>query len=234
MDITRVEASKIVENRERRHFKRYDVDEVEGSLQLSTEIKVVNMSLTGLAVESGFPMPEGARCSFRIRGKDASIRMSAEVQWCRAEREERTAEGLAAPIYQLGLDFTSILGEKAQEILSFLQANIVVELDRRVFGRFQLRDEESVELSLHSGFEVRKISFSGVLVETDLVVQPEIGAVVDLEINEPNLRLVTRARIAWVGEVPGSAESRQLGLQFVDLSERNRDHLEAFIRDHLE
>ena len=104
-----------------RHHHRYDVRAVSGHLMLPLEVKVLNMSLTGLAIESQIPMGVGGRYYLTLRREQEMIQLQTELQWCRRVRTEPNELGDPAPIYEVGFDFREELSGKARELLGFLQ-----------------------------------------------------------------------------------------------------------------
>src|SRR5687768_11457970 len=128
-------------SREARRFRRYDVADVRGSLLLSLDPRILNMSLTGMAIETGSVLKVGGDYWLRVSPQDGvPLRFKTHVKWCRLVRNERHAGGDVRAVYQAGLDFRDGLDDNARQVLSFLEQNIVVELDRRLTGGFSAAD----------------------------------------------------------------------------------------------
>ena len=216
----------------RRHFKRYDVDNVRGTLQYSMELVVLNMSLTGLAIETAFSMRIGKTYVLKMRGGDDSISVPAEVKWCKMVGNRRK-DGDLVPVFHVGLDFTSVLSDMAKDLLRFMEGHIVIELERRIFGRFRLHDAP-IELDLKHTFLVKRLSFSGMLVETEMALLPPRDAVIDVEVTDEKLTLECGARVAYIHRHEKSDEFCDLGLEFLDLDAESQRRLDAFIRRVLE
>jgi hypothetical protein len=179
-------------------------------------------------------MRPGKEYSFRLQGRGGPIQMCAVAQWSQLVRTDST-EGDVIPVYQIGLHFQEILDERALEILHFLEENIIIDVDQRLFGRFSLRDPQSVELDVSSEFQMRRISLSGILVEAELSVPLERDLIVELDVQEPKLSLRARGRVAFVAGGPENGRGHsQLGIEFLDLSPENKHRLEAFLRGLLE
>ena len=72
-------------SRQRRH-PRYQVRDVRGSFPLQFEVEVLNMSLTGLAVECPRPLEIGREYEFILQTGDDGVELNADVQWCRGRQ----------------------------------------------------------------------------------------------------------------------------------------------------
>lgn len=215
---------------ERRRNERYAVQDVRGMLLLSTEARILNMSLTGMAVETDSRLRLGRVYSLKLQHDDElAIPLNATVVWCqlRQAKTPNTPEGRIA--YVSGLQFEGILSEKAHDVLAFLQSAAVVSVQTRVCGRFRARFAETVNLNTEYEFEVRKISRSGMLIVTDLVA--EQGSAFDMEVQLDQGLLGARGRVAYVrptsGRQPGGAV--ELGVEFTEMSEADRALLTGFI-----
>lgn len=211
---------------ERRHFQRYDVDDVRGRLAVRTELEILNLSLTGLAAVGRVAVPPGERRTITLAAADGGeIVLEAVSQRC-------VLRDVASRQYEIGFDFTHDLGGKAPKILRFLEAHIVVDVDRRVAGRFELAHHDRIAMRELFDFEVRRISRTGMLVETPLLVVEE-NDVLDLHLDTEELPLETRVRVASVQRDThiDSDRATRLGLEFLDLDDRQIGDLSRFIRE---
>src|SRR5262245_24226710 len=135
-------------SREARRHRRYDVADVHGSLLLSLDARILNMSLTGMLIETGSVLKVGGDYWLRLAQDDGPIRFKTNVKWCRLVRNEKDATGDVRAVYQAGLDFRDGLDENARQVLSFLEKHIVVELDRRLTGRFGLATPSTAAIAI--------------------------------------------------------------------------------------
>jgi hypothetical protein len=218
--------------REKRRHKRYEVREVRGSLAQNVEAELLNMSLTGLALSAPAMFRVGGKCRLHLNHGGTTLALSAEVKWCRLVQTHRTASGDVVPEYHAGLDFRDSLDQSAKQLLALIESSVVVELERRLAGRFKVTLEDPVQVRTSYEFEVRKISLSGMAIETEMV--PEPGKVYDLEIHPDGTPLEARGRIAQVERISEGAERARVGVEFVELSAESRRALEALIEEQLE
>lgn len=68
--------------------------------------RVINMSLSGLALESTTGLRTGSSHSFRVALGEKPFKIDAEVRWCRLTRTVGGASGDVVPIFRAGLAFT--------------------------------------------------------------------------------------------------------------------------------
>lgn len=221
---------------EKRRFRRYDVTGVEGTLILNLDVRVIDLSLTGMSVEAATALKPGAAYTVRLRREGEPLRFPATVRWCRLVRTEPNARGEVTAFYRAGLDFRDSLDEKARWILDFIERHIVLELDarRRVAGRFTVLASDDEVAVAHTGqFVTRKLSVSGMLVETR--TRCELGALLDVEVRHERSPFTARARVADVhdGNGGGPDSPVELGLGFEDLSPEAREAVTAIIQEAL-
>ncbi len=220
-----------IQQHERRQHRRYDVRGVRGTLVFPMRVKALNMSLTGLAVEARTALEIGKKYDLKLNNGRETIEVNVDVQWCHLVRTERRGIADVSPVYQAGLDFRHVLGRQARELLSFLEHNVVVDVERRIFGRFKIGLDEPVGLDAHHDFRVRQLSFSGMLIETDLM--PRVGASFDLEMDPDKLHLKTRGKVIHAEPMPRESGCRA-GIQFLQMPPESRHTLERLIEGLLE
>jgi hypothetical protein len=223
--------------REQRRHQRYDVDGVEGSLLLSHDARILNMSLTGLLVETSSVLRVGASYSLRVQQPQGELRFRADVQWCRFVGTRRTRDGQNEAVYQAGIDFRQSLDERAREILSFLEHNVTVELERRLAGRFRPTDPVPAEISGREPFEVCRLSLSGLLVET--ASPPAEGSELALELDTGAGKVEARGRVRNLEQRPLTAGTEPetarwlVGIELIDLTPTARQRLIDYIESLL-
>ena len=216
---------------EKRRFKRYDVAGVGGTLVLNYEAKVLNLSLTGLLVSTHVALRSGTRYALRVPdggGGDGVLRFEAVVQWCKLVGTEKNAAGEMGPLYHSGLDFRDQLDQRARELLTFIEDHVVVDLERRIAGRFTVRQDTALDVGARGDFVARRLSRSGMLIETDLV--PEPGARLELEVRHERHPWRASARVAHVS---AHGDKSELGIEFLDLDPPAIAAVEAIIEEVL-
>lgn len=210
----------------KRHFKRYDVDEIHGHLPGARDVVVRDLSLTGLSVETPAALRIGQVYALTMQGDNDDVEVPAEVKWCRLVGVRENALGGTENVYHAGMDFSRALDERAQEIFHFIEGHIVIDLDRRLRGHF--RNPTALD-----DFLVKRIGFSGMLVEATRFPPLRKDSVVEIELDDERLPLKCAARTAAIVR-RDSEPGCDIRLEFQDLSIDGGLALDHFIREVLE
>ena len=217
----------------RRKHGRYPAEEVRGSFSYAVDAVVMNISLGGFAVRTTTQLTVGRIYRFRLGSESESVQLSGIVRWCRMAGTEKTETGDVLPVYQAGIAFDEVLTDQATDLRRFMEKSIIVDIRRRVFGRFSPRDQEEITLESDSSFRVKQISMSGLLVESDAPLTKE--EVFDLELSLGGGKFLSSVRVVHMVEVQSEDEvSRfRVGLEFLDTEEQYLERLKEFISGQL-
>jgi hypothetical protein len=217
-----------------RAHRRYEVHDLHGSLLFRIEVKVLNLSLSGMAVETTQQIKLGKIYSVTLGSAQDSVDVDGVVKWCHLVKTRAGPKGEPVNVYHVGITFDGTLTDKASRLLSFMQGHVVLALQHRIVGRFKLKPGSPVALSTRYDFEVLKLSLSGMLVETRL--QPDVDSSFDMELTILGKPFEVAGRIANVRRVGGTDvdPASQLGVQFLELDEAREKVLREFIASELE
>jgi len=217
-----------------RRFRRYEVVGIGGRLVVPMEVQVVNLSLGGMALETNDYLQFGRRYNVNLDNGGQRISLVATVAWCKLRRTEKNRSGEVMPVYRAGLRFQVLGGERLHELWEIIRSHAVVEVDESVFGRFSPELPERVELDSDYRFSVRRLSLSGMLIETDFV--PELEARLPLEVMLPDSQWEALVRVASVPCLGrrSTGELTQIGVEFCGLDPESRSALQAYIAGFLE
>lgn len=215
---------------DKRRFRRYDVEGIEGTLVLNCEAQVLNLSLTGLELSTQTALRSGTRYFLRVPAADGDLRFHATVRWCRLVGTEKNSRDEVVPVYHAGLDFRDELDQQARELLSFIESHVIVELERRLAGGFTVAADTALEIGARGEFVARRLSRSGMLIVTDVV--PEKGALLSLEVRHERHPWKAGGRVAYVSPRADGAAA-EIGIEFVDLSPPAATAVEAVIEEVL-
>jgi Tfp pilus assembly protein PilZ len=220
--------------RERRRSPRHPVQDVKGTLHLSAEAKILNMSLTGIAVETDTQMKVGRTYSLTLKhGNDYNLRLPGSVVWCHLRGLRRNEAGDTRTVYEAGICFQEALTDQAAELARMLGATAVIALEKRISGRFKVNVAEPVSVRSDYHFVVKTISTVGLLVETE--ASPPLGTMIEVEVKMNGHTFRSRGRVAHLRELSSDDGSHrsQLGVEFVETSDAERRAIEEFIGRHL-
>ncbi len=218
---------------QRRH-RRYEVQDVHGALLFRTQVKVRNLSVSGLALETPERLQLGRTYAIRLAGDADAVDVSGTIRWCRLASTRPKGGGEPQAVYEAGLAFEGVFSEKAKGLLGFLEHHVVLSPHQRLTGRFRAEKLRPAELESRYGFEVLKLSLSGMLVRTTL--EASLGDVFGVELTLRDGVVPLEGRVAFFQRddaVKGEVAT-QLGLEFVEVSEGSRGRLAEFIASELE
>jgi hypothetical protein len=218
-----------------RRSPRYPVENVQGSLHFNTEARVLNLSLTGIALETHLAVRVGRTYSITLRKDlEQAVCLSANVMWCHLREIRKTRSGESKPVYAAGLQFTDTLTDKAGLLVRFLEGSAVVTVGQRVTGRFRLEFDHVATVEAAYEFVVKNVSLHGLLVETGL--SPEVGEIFDIEVFMPAFTLRTRARVAFseTSQLADRMAVTEVGMEYAELSVGDQTSLGAFIASELQ
>lgn len=219
---------------EKRSYPRYEVRGVGGSLRYDMNARVLNLSVDGMALETTSWLHVGKDYHLKVGSGDDYIDLTGRVVWCHlVGSRSRDGDG-GGPVYQAGVHFGEALSEQARRILSFVRRAGVVGVASRVFGRFKVRREESVDVAFEHEFELRRLSLSGMLLEADLL--PEVGSRFTLEIDTAVGRLAPTVVVRNLEQSfsPGGEPTTRIGVEFHHLADDDRALLERLIDEQIE
>jgi len=221
-------------SQERRRSPRFDVSGVQGTFQFTLDMTVVNLSVSGMAVETNHRLTVGRRYLFKVYDGGIQVSLPGTVAWCVLGRTKRDEGGSVRPVYRAGIQFDEVLTEQARTLLDLIEAKAVIEPQARLFGRFAVRSGDAIHVDAREEFLVRRLSASGMLVEAPFV--PEVGTTVAIDMELGGKRLAGSGRAVYVRPLADEGdeeEKAEIGLEFIELSPEGRRALESFISGRL-
>ena len=216
---------------ERRGHTRLPVEGISGGFLFSTNARILNLSLDGMALETSDYLQVGRVYALKLTQDDDEVALRGRVVWCRMVGTTRLENGETTPLYRAGLKFENLLSGTAREVHRFLGANAVIAVGKRLFGRFRLHDEQTANLDYEASFRVEKISLSGMEIESDTFVDAE--TVVDLEMRFGDQVLSTRGRVVHGRRLAPATEGEsasRLGNEFTHMTEDAEREIKELIR----
>lgn len=208
---------------ERRKFKRYKIPEVAGNLLFESEAELINVSLSGVAIEGACPLDLGRTYQVAVAFDEQSLELSGKVIWCEEAENDR---------YRSGVEFEDIWTTSSLQLLKLIQTKVLADLDTRLVRRFQSQETGKVSLRTNYDFLVKCISLSGMEIETDF--WPVIDSTHDCEVSLRDSVLAVRTRIANVRhDNPRTNPLYQVGTEFENLTQDGHRILEDFIEEEL-
>lgn len=221
----------MTQDSERRRSKRVRLPDSHGSLVVSLDGTVLDISLSGLAVETHTRLSPQRRLSLRLGDGSRTLRIDGHVVWCFLHGTRTTASGELLPVYRAGIQFEDVLSTQARELVDFLEGHAIVTLETRLFGRFRLPESDAVEVRSAAEFRVVELDADGLTVATTLGLEPRSGCEVELELDGATLTAPTT--VVEAERLQGSDGGWRLRLRFLELDAGARETVQRFLRGAL-
>jgi hypothetical protein len=100
----------------KRHFERFPVEHIEGTLQVPGDLHVLDLSQTGLSFETFSPVEAGPR-ELELSYRRQALRVEVRIRWARLERREEGRQ-----IYRAGAEFKRVIEKEATGLWDFILA----------------------------------------------------------------------------------------------------------------
>ena len=155
------------------------------------------------------------------------------MAWCALRNTARSEGGEVLPVYRAGLKFEAMSGDRSKDLWDLIRGHALVEIEDSVLGRFRVDLPGATKLGSSFDFAVRKLSLSGMLIETDF--EPEVDSNFQLQLQLGRQRWGTRARVASIPR-PGrrsAGELTQIGLEFFKMDSSELSLLRSVIDTRL-
>ncbi len=215
---------------ERRAHKRYTVDNlnVRGNIIFISDIEIVNISLNGIAIRCSRRIEPNREYTLYLSYEGKEITIKGRVVWSMITGSMLTEMGESAPVYTAGLEFVDVLSEKMSDLIRFIETHRIEGEKRLSVVRFKVKSPETASLDYPYDYRVKKISLSGMLIET---TQPfDVGKRFPVELYLTDKTFKCIGRIASCSRVPTESSAvYDIGVAFDEISQENKDILSNFI-----
>ena len=177
---------------DRRSHPRRQVDGVGGFLRVRTEAEILNLSLTGAAVATAGRLGMG-EC-YRVLLREGPRRLELQAKVARSTLKAGSGN---VPVYETGLEFLEVLGERGQEMARFLAEQGEPQMGSRMCDRFRPPSGTRAEVEREVAFELRSISPTGLAVETVVDLPPGREVGLDVRMGDPGVGFATAGRVIY-------------------------------------
>ena len=214
--------------KENRHHKRLTVDGIQAGISI-TRAKIINISFGGMAVESNKGLKPGKECTLKLEGKGNNvIKLTGMVVWSVLSASKKIQTGEIVPIYHAGIQFRDILTSKASELTNFIKKNMSITGEERLSGlRFKMPSDNIATVDYPHKYQVKLMSHSGMLLKTDQPFKPDNKMPMEITLPDGNAVKFT-GRVASCLKA-GKQDHFDVGVEFLDMSEKDRKRLHDFI-----
>jgi len=214
---------------ERRRHKRYFVNGIHGNVLYSSDMSILNISLGGAAIETTKSLEVNREYPFKIKYKGTTFNLRGRVVWSILSHSKKLGSEEVVPVYKVGVEFTNVLSEEANMLTKFIEENAVTTLERRLKGvRWKVTTPEDFKFEHLYKYDVKNISLSGMLIESDYPLDTNTRYTMELLLNGNVMNIV--GRVTNCVEIEsGNSLRYNIGIEFIEMSEKDRELLKNFL-----
>jgi hypothetical protein len=216
---------------EQRRNRRYIVNGISGNVLYTSDVDVINISIEGTAIETKKRLELNREYVFKIKYQETFLNIKGRVAWATLISKEDKETNTSIPIYRVGIKFTNIMNDHASILQSFIKAHKISIPQQRLGGiRFQIVHSHDIKIDVPQEYKVKKISLSGMLVETNYSLALDSQHDIELFLNEQLLRTI--GRVAYCKRLNGNNKKyrHDIGIEFTYLTDNNREILADFLQ----
>ena len=107
---------------ERRRYGRFPVSGIRGSLNRMGDLRLLDLSRTGISFEISDPITVGSSYFIELRYGQATVNLEVLVKWCALRGSLRDDDGHEQPVYQAGAGFVDVLRDAPGGLWRALEA----------------------------------------------------------------------------------------------------------------
>lgn len=220
---------------DKRRHKRFilNVAEVKAKMMFATEVKVIDISIGGISLKANRRLNIGNEYTLKLDDKNKVIPVKGTVVWSSLGECKAGGNGEVVPIYTAGLKLADMPMERIDELQNFIEGHkknaVNVKEGKRLNVRVHLDNADTAVLNIPASYKVREIGLGGLLIEC--LQDIEIGSIIpmSLSLHEDKLIKVTGRVASCRGEFSDGQKHYAIGLEFLDLTDKDREALTTFI-----
>lgn len=215
-------------NEGRRH-KRYIVDGIQGNVLYPADLEILNISIDGAAIETTKWLDLNREYTLKVKYKDIVLNLRGRIVWAVLTSKEKKGFGEVIPVYRAGVRFSDTLSEKTTMLINFIEENKIRTLEKRLVGvRFKIVTPQDTKIDYPYKYEVKKMSLSGMLVETEYALDLNSNYDIELFLTDNVLNII--GRIAYCEKIDSDDDIKyKIGIEFAEVSDNDRGLLKEFL-----
>lgn len=217
---------------EKRRYRRISIEGLSGVFHFSTKARIINLSLGGAALEVDKRLEMNSTYNLKIPYGGRYLEIKGQVVWCVLSGTKKTSRGDAVPLYHAGIKFIELLDERAKMLLDIIESHKagVSRFEERLMGvRFKIMLPENIIMDFPYHYKISIISLGGMLIE--LPEELPLNSVYPMEIEIPHDKSTInfKGRIASCKKTQDRPEYYHIGVEFIEMGEKDRERLNEFI-----
>jgi PilZ domain len=221
-------------NNTRRHKRYYlDLNDLMGKMSLSDKVEILDIGLGGVAFKADRRLNPGREYTIKLQDKGNTLNVSGTIVRSELKGIEARDSGESVSIYAVGMQFKD---GSADQVADFLKSIVQKQKEtaplpgeRRLNVRFQITDLNEHILSYPANFNVKTISLSGILIQTDQALGIDSNVPMELSLNDgTSVNIIGRIVSCHTKENKGKT-LYDIGSEFADLTDNEKTLLQTFI-----
>lgn len=216
--------------REKRREPRFVVEGLQGHMTFASEVEILNMSLSGVALRTDRRLVIGSEYQLRLEGAGGGgMNVKGVVVWCALESRRKDTRGDDILIYSAGLRFAGVINDALSALLEFLDRHKVHPEQRTGGTRFEIEATGRALLDVPHPFRVKVLSLTGMLAQATASLDLDHVLPMELSLDEGD-PLRFDGRVAYCTEVDlDQGTQYEIGVEFVHMPPDDRARLEAYV-----
>lgn len=221
-------------NNTRRHKRYYlDLNDLKGKMSLSDKVEILDIGLGGVVLKADRRLNPGREYTIKLQDKGKTLNVTGIIVRSELKGIEARDNGESVSIYAVGMQFKDVSADHVADFLKSIVQNqketVPLPEERRLNLRFQIADLNEHILSYPANFNVKTISLSGMLIQTDQALAIESNVPTELSLNDgTSVNFIGRIVSCHMDENMGQTHY-DIGSEFIDLTDKDKTLLQTFI-----
>ena len=246
---------------EKRHHKRYTVDvmDINGSMVLADDVKILDISLSGICLKADRRLNIGCCHVLNIEDKRKALNVKGRIIWSLLGEKKDGKPGEIIPIYTAGMKFTDITQKNKKEIAEFIavhfnnghkgtevsdeqkkevskNVNVYKISGLRIFIKAKINAPGEPALNRNRNFRVKELSHTDMLIESKYPLEMESRLDMEILIPENKTISVIGCVASCCTKKDKDSVNYDIGIEFLDIPEKDFELLSGlvFLHDHID
>jgi c-di-GMP-binding flagellar brake protein YcgR len=211
--------------KEQRRHKRFTVEGIRGSMLFAPDMRILNISIGGAAIETTKRLNPGSEYTLKLEDSGKTLILKGNIAWSVISESKKGLRGEIIPMYKAGLQFTNVMTEKTAQLIEFIESRKNVD-EARLCG-LRVNIDSPHRAALDFPYKVKKISMGGMQIETEQPLVAEERFHMEALLEEDRA-IQFMGRIAYCNEV---GEGRyNTGIEFLEMQDESKQTLIQYIQ----
>ena len=213
--------------KDQRSHKRFSGECINCTITSAADVEIMNISVGGVAVKADSRLNIGKEYTLRIEENGKIFTVKGTIVWAVLSGSTRNKRNEMVPIYKAGMRFEEAKSEGMTSLIRFIEQHKKFP-EQRIVLRFAIASPEKAVLSHCQKHRVKKVSLGGLLLESEQAFIKDDIRSMELSLGED--RVISFAgRVASCLKAEGDSGHFVIGIEFLEMSEKDRNLLQDFV-----